>query len=40
VTVANVKQRDLYGRGGWECRKVLGELDATDELYFDSVSQI
>jgi 2-polyprenyl-6-methoxyphenol hydroxylase-like FAD-dependent oxidoreductase len=32
--------RDLYGRGGWECRKVLGELDATDELYFDSVSQI
>lgn len=32
--------RDLYGRGGWECRKVLCELDATDELYFDSVSQI
>jgi 2-polyprenyl-6-methoxyphenol hydroxylase-like FAD-dependent oxidoreductase len=31
---------DLYGRGGWECRKILGELDATDELYFDSVSQI
>jgi FAD binding domain len=32
--------RDLYGRGGWECRKVLDELDATDELHFDSVSQI
>jgi 2-polyprenyl-6-methoxyphenol hydroxylase-like FAD-dependent oxidoreductase len=32
--------RDLYGRGGWECRKVLAALDRTDELYFDSVSQI
>jgi 2-polyprenyl-6-methoxyphenol hydroxylase-like FAD-dependent oxidoreductase len=32
--------RDLYGHGGWECRKVLGKLDVTDELYFDTVSQI
>ena len=32
--------RDLYGRGGWECRKILSELDRTNELYFDSVSQI
>jgi 2-polyprenyl-6-methoxyphenol hydroxylase-like FAD-dependent oxidoreductase len=32
--------RDLYGAGGWECRNVLCELDRTDELYFDSVSQI
>ncbi|HUN96113.1 MAG TPA: FAD-binding domain [Bradyrhizobium sp.] len=32
--------RDLYGSGGWECRRVLSELDRADELYFDSVSQI
>jgi 2-polyprenyl-6-methoxyphenol hydroxylase-like FAD-dependent oxidoreductase len=32
--------RDLYGRGGWECTKILFELDRTEELYFDSVSQI
>ena len=32
--------RDLYGRGGWECGKILSELERTDELYFDSVSQI
>jgi 2-polyprenyl-6-methoxyphenol hydroxylase-like FAD-dependent oxidoreductase len=32
--------RDLYGEGGWECTKVLCELDRTDELYFDGVSQI
>jgi 2-polyprenyl-6-methoxyphenol hydroxylase-like FAD-dependent oxidoreductase len=31
---------DLYGRGGWECGKILSELDRTHELYFDSVSQI
>jgi len=31
---------DLYGRGGWECEKILSELDRTNELYFDSVSQI
>jgi 2-polyprenyl-6-methoxyphenol hydroxylase-like FAD-dependent oxidoreductase len=32
--------RNLYGRGGWECKNVLSELDDTRELYFDSVSQI
>ena len=32
--------RDLYGRGGWECGKILCELDRADELYFDRVSQI
>jgi 2-polyprenyl-6-methoxyphenol hydroxylase-like FAD-dependent oxidoreductase len=32
--------RKLYGRGGWECTEVLTELDRTDELYFDRVSQI
>jgi 2-polyprenyl-6-methoxyphenol hydroxylase-like FAD-dependent oxidoreductase len=32
--------RDLYGRGGWECGKILAELERTEELYFDTVSQI
>ena len=32
--------RNFYGRGGWECTKILSELDGTDELYFDSASQI
>src|SRR5205823_7701534 len=32
--------RDVYGRGGWECKEILAALDRTDELYFDSVSQI
>jgi len=32
--------RHLYRCGGWECAKILHELDRTEELYFDSVSQI
>jgi 2-polyprenyl-6-methoxyphenol hydroxylase-like FAD-dependent oxidoreductase len=42
VTLEAQKARlhDLYGRGGWECRKILSELDRTDDLYLDSVSQI
>lgn len=32
--------RDLYRHDGWECRKLLGELEQTEALYFDSVSQI
>ncbi|MGE5159730.1 MAG: FAD-binding domain [Gemmatimonas sp.] len=32
--------RKVYGRGGWECAQMLTELDRTDELYFDRVSQI
>jgi 2-polyprenyl-6-methoxyphenol hydroxylase-like FAD-dependent oxidoreductase len=32
--------RDLYGHGGWECGKILSQLEKADELYFDSVSQI
>jgi 2-polyprenyl-6-methoxyphenol hydroxylase-like FAD-dependent oxidoreductase len=32
--------RDVYGNGGWECPNMLGELDRTEELYFDRVSQI
>jgi 2-polyprenyl-6-methoxyphenol hydroxylase-like FAD-dependent oxidoreductase len=32
--------RDLYGHGGWECGKILSQLEKADKLYFDSVSQI
>jgi 2-polyprenyl-6-methoxyphenol hydroxylase-like FAD-dependent oxidoreductase len=31
---------DLYRHDGWECGEVLEELELTDALYFDSVSQI
>lgn len=31
--------RELYSHGGWECRKLLGELERTEALYFDSVNQ-
>ena len=29
-----------FGNSGWECPQILEGLDATDELYFDRVSQI
>ncbi|MDX8450312.1 FAD-dependent monooxygenase [Mesorhizobium captivum] len=32
--------REKYEDGGWECPRILEELGRTDELYFDSVSQI
>ncbi|MGX5847345.1 FAD-dependent monooxygenase [Mesorhizobium sp. PL10] len=32
--------RKRYADGGWECPRILQELGRTDELYFDSVSQI
>lgn len=32
--------REVYGRGGLGCQKILAELDRTDELYFDRVGQI
>ena len=32
--------RDRYGDGKWECPRILDELDRTEELYFDRVSQI
>ena len=31
---------DRYGDGKWECPRILDELDRTEELYFDRVSQI
>ncbi len=32
--------REVYGQDGWEGPKMLSELDRTDDLYFDRVSQI
>jgi 2-polyprenyl-6-methoxyphenol hydroxylase-like FAD-dependent oxidoreductase len=32
--------REVYGRGGWECERIVAELNRANELYFDSVSQI
>jgi 2-polyprenyl-6-methoxyphenol hydroxylase-like FAD-dependent oxidoreductase len=32
--------RNRYGDGKWECPRILGELEQTEELYFDHVSQI
>ena len=29
-----------FAQAGWECRQILAELDKSDELYFDRVSQI
>lgn len=32
--------RERFGDGSWECPRILGELDRTESLYFDRVSQI
>ena len=32
--------RDVYSHDVWECPRILAELDRTDELYLDRVSQI
>jgi 2-polyprenyl-6-methoxyphenol hydroxylase-like FAD-dependent oxidoreductase len=32
--------RERFGDGKWECQRILGELDRTQDLYFDRVSQI
>jgi 2-polyprenyl-6-methoxyphenol hydroxylase-like FAD-dependent oxidoreductase len=32
--------RKRFGNSGWECRQILEALDASDDLYFDRVSQI
>jgi 2-polyprenyl-6-methoxyphenol hydroxylase-like FAD-dependent oxidoreductase len=32
--------RERFGAGSWECRRILAELDHTEDLYFDRVSQI
>lgn len=32
--------RKRFGKSGWECPQILDALDATDDLYFDRVSQI
>ena len=32
--------RKRFGRSGWECPQILDALDASNDLYFDRVSQI
>lgn len=32
--------RERYRNGKWECQRILDELDRTNEIYFDRVSQI
>ena len=32
--------RKRFGNSGWECPQILDALDATNDLYFDRVSQI
>ncbi len=32
--------RERFGKSGWECPQILDALDATNDLYFDRVSQI
>ena len=32
--------RERFGDGKWECPRILDELDRTQDLYFDRVSQI
>ncbi|MGO8840432.1 MAG: FAD-binding domain [Methyloceanibacter sp.] len=32
--------RESFGEGKWECTRILAELDRTQDLYFDHVSQI
>jgi 2-polyprenyl-6-methoxyphenol hydroxylase-like FAD-dependent oxidoreductase len=32
--------RDVFGAGGWETSRILAELDDSEDLYFDRVSQI
>jgi 2-polyprenyl-6-methoxyphenol hydroxylase-like FAD-dependent oxidoreductase len=32
--------RSRFGDDGWECPEILVRLEATDDLYFDAVSQI
>ncbi len=32
--------RERFGEGKWECPSILGDLDRTQDLYFDRVSQI
>lgn len=32
--------RDSFGDAGWECGEILECLDASDDVYFDAVSQI
>ena len=40
IIAQKVIVRETFRDGGWECGAILSELDRTDDLYFDRVSQI
>jgi 2-polyprenyl-6-methoxyphenol hydroxylase-like FAD-dependent oxidoreductase len=40
VTTQKAILREQFGVGTWECSRILDELDRTEDLYFDRVSQI
>jgi 2-polyprenyl-6-methoxyphenol hydroxylase-like FAD-dependent oxidoreductase len=39
-TAQKAMLRDAFGAGGWETSRILAELERTQDLYFDRVSQI
>jgi 2-polyprenyl-6-methoxyphenol hydroxylase-like FAD-dependent oxidoreductase len=39
VSAQKALLRSRYGDGKWECPRILGELEHTQDLYFDRVSQ-
>jgi 2-polyprenyl-6-methoxyphenol hydroxylase-like FAD-dependent oxidoreductase len=39
-TAQKAMLRERFGKGKWECARVLDELDRAQDLYFDRVSQI
>jgi 2-polyprenyl-6-methoxyphenol hydroxylase-like FAD-dependent oxidoreductase len=39
-TAQKAMLRDAFGAGGWETSRILAELERTEDLYFDRVSQI
>ena len=40
LDVQKTMLREVYGHDAWECPRILDELDRTEALYFDRVSQI
>jgi len=40
ATDCKAQLRDVFADAGWECPRILDEMEAVDELYFDRVSQI
>ena len=40
ATTQKAMLRDAFGAGGWETSQILAELERTQDIYFDRVSQI